>query len=89
MVSIYEVSSALIVHQSLQSMKCLAQNGEIVSTEVKVVVPDISHFRMICRFAFEGGNRTHLFFNLRTWRISVCNFLGSLATKKTLPLLSY
>lgn len=52
MVSIYEVSSALIVHQSLQSMKCLAQNGEIISPEVKVVVPDISHFRMICLFAF-------------------------------------
>lgn len=51
MVSLYEVSSALIAHQSLQSMKCLAQNGEIVSTKVKVVVPDISHFRMICLFA--------------------------------------
>lgn len=89
MVSLYEVSSALIAHQSLQSMKCLAQNGEIVSTTVKVVVLDISHFRMICLFALQGGNGTHLFFNSCMRRISVCNFLGSLATKKTLQLLSY
>lgn len=45
-VSIYEVLSILIEYQSLQSMKCLAQNGEIVPTKAKLVVPDISHSRI-------------------------------------------